>query len=263
MAQVNTCLKRTFTTFNVLFAVVGGVIVVLALLLQMLYHTHGGEDFEGQIPVLILLYVIGGVTMAIAILGAYGAHKENRAALIVFLVCMVLGSLLMLKAGVSAALNRSTFQTTLESHFRTLVPLDQSPENVQNKISSMQSTLECCGLFSYADWRSHVPDSCSCSPGLEEQGEKRCMQIQSSEMLVFREPCVPVIMHLINIFLNICLVVIFCLAALALLGLVLSSIILHQMRVRPASLPTVLVRIPAVFTPQPPKYQELYNAPQY
>ena len=32
---------------------------------------------------LITLYIMGSITMMIAILGAYGAHKENKGALIV------------------------------------------------------------------------------------------------------------------------------------------------------------------------------------
>ncbi|KAG7278575.1 hypothetical protein CRUP_013317 [Coryphaenoides rupestris] len=228
MVQVNACLRRTFTFFNILFAVLGGVIIGLALLFQTLYRSHGGADFEGGASGLILLYVVGGITMAIAILGAYGAQKENRAALIVFLVCMVLGTLLMLKAGVSAALNRTTVQEELESKFRGLLPLDKSADNIQDGINSLQTTN--------FPW--------------------------PTEKFVFRETCFPVIMYLTNMVINICLAVIFSLATLALLGMVLSSIIIHQMRQK-VSRPTVFVTIPAVFTPQPPKYQELYNSPEY
>lgn len=38
---------------------------------------------EGRTSGLIVLYVVGTVTMVIAILGAYGAHKESKVSLIV------------------------------------------------------------------------------------------------------------------------------------------------------------------------------------
>jgi len=40
-------------------------------------------QLEGRTVGLIVLYTVGAITMVIAILGAYGAHRENRACLIV------------------------------------------------------------------------------------------------------------------------------------------------------------------------------------
>lgn len=91
----------------VVFQVVGGVILGLTLLSQVVINSHGGDQvtasapqshtqshrplntrlfcpqLEGRTVGLIVLYVMGSVTMVIAILGAYGAHKENRVCLIV------------------------------------------------------------------------------------------------------------------------------------------------------------------------------------
>lgn len=81
---------------------------------------------------------MGSVTMVIAIVGAYGAHKENRVCLIVvsadvgqgtksrrpqkaadlaacflpqFLVCMVIGSLITLRIGIPSAMIRPEVTT--------------------------------------------------------------------------------------------------------------------------------------------------------
>lgn len=48
---------------------------------------------------------------------------------------------------------------------------------------------------------------------------------------------------------------------LQLLGMVLSSLMIHQMRY--PYRPTILMTVPAVFTTPPPKYQELHNPPEY
>lgn len=90
-----------------LLQIFGGLIILLALLAQ--FFTSTGADhvspntwfywslkqhqckplvcplclqFENRAPSLILLYVVGGITMLIAVLGAYGANKEKRGALI-------------------------------------------------------------------------------------------------------------------------------------------------------------------------------------
>lgn len=95
-----------------MFQIVGGVILGLALLSQVLTSAHGGDDVRThsvhapsqenkslshtdlsiacssshQLPNrtagLVVLYIVGSVTMVIAILGAYGAHKESKGCLI-------------------------------------------------------------------------------------------------------------------------------------------------------------------------------------
>ena len=40
-------------------------------------------QLEGRTAGLVALYTMGAITMVIAIVGAYGAHRENRVCLIV------------------------------------------------------------------------------------------------------------------------------------------------------------------------------------
>ncbi|XP_076577808.1 tetraspanin-8-like [Chaetodon auriga] len=264
MAQVNTCLKRTFTIFNIFFAIVGGVIITLALLWQILTNVNGGDNLEGRTTSLIILYIVGSVTMVIAILGAYGAHKESKVCLIVFLVCMVIGSLLMLRAGIPTALTRPQLVGVLEDKFRELLPLDKASGEVKNMAESLQTQLHCCGLFSYEDWEQNIPDSCLCSP--EEEMEGKCqavayMHLMQPKKSVYMKTCLPIIIYYVLLLVDIMIGVVFTLAVLALLGMVLSSIMIHQMRY--PNRPTVLLSVPAIFTTPPPKYQELHNPPQY
>lgn len=58
-----------------------------------------------------------------------------------------------------------------------------------------------------------------------------------------------------------CLNLIFSILTLQLLGMTLSSIMIHQLRY--PNRPTVVLSVPAIFTTPPPKYQELHNPPQY
>ncbi|XP_056223098.1 CD63 antigen-like [Seriola aureovittata] len=261
MAQVNTCLKRVFTIFNVCFAIIGGVIISLGLLCQILTSY---QSVQNRTDALVVFYVVGIITMVIAILGAYGAHKESRVSMIIFLVCMVVGSLLMLRVGVPFAAVRPQYKEMMEEKFRTFLPLDQASDEAKNMVNSLQSTMHCCGLFSYTDWESDIPPSCLCDPSEEEQmGACRTIDYRSlfQQKSVYAKPCVPIILHYVLLLLDIVLGVIFSLLALAVLGMILSSIILHQMRY--PNRPTVLMTVPTIFTTPPPKYQELHNPPTY
>ncbi|KAF7644288.1 hypothetical protein LDENG_00224570 [Lucifuga dentata] len=262
MGQVNLCLKRLFIIFNFFFAIVGGVIIALALVSQLITSAHGGHNLEGRTSGLIVLYIFGSVTMVIAILGAYGAHRESRVALIVFMVCMVIGSLLMLRTGIPAAMVRPQLDILLEERFREVLPLDKASADVQNMADGLQRTFHCCGLFSYEDWEQNIPDSCICSQ--EEEEEELCQSVgymYLQQKSVYVQTCFPVIMRFARLGADILLGVAFTLAILALLGLVLSSMLIHQLR--PQSPPTVLLSVPAVFSTPPPKYQELHNPPEY
>ncbi|XP_026182442.1 tetraspanin-8-like [Mastacembelus armatus] len=262
MAQVNTCLKRTFTIFNIFFAIVGGFIIGLALLSQIVTGVDGGHELEGRTSGLVLLYVMGIITLMIATMGAYGAHKESRGCLTVFLVCMIIGCLLMLRAGIPAAIARPQLRGFLEDKFRNYVPLDNAPDNVKSVVESLQTNLQCCGLFSNKDWQEY-PDSCQCKP--EEAGI--CQSVNSyavfmmKSKLIYSRPCIPIVVHYVLLVADIVIGVIFTLASLALLGMILSSIMIHQMRF--PNNPTMVVTIPTIFNTAPPKYQELQNPPPY
>ncbi|XP_054480486.1 tetraspanin-8-like [Anoplopoma fimbria] len=265
MAQVNTCLKLIFTVFNVFFAIVGGIIIALALLSQVITKVDGGPDLEGRTVGLIVLYTIGAITMVIAILGAYGAHRENRVCLIVFLVCMVIGSLMMLRAGLPAVAAHSRLENVLEQKFRMFLPLDKASDEVKNMADGLQAQLHCCGLFSYTDWEDEIPDSCVCSPEEEEEAGK-CQLVGYTGLMrqkgsVYSKTCFPIIVYYVRLFSNILIAVVFTLAALALIGMALSSAIIHQMRY--PTHPTVLMSVPTIFTMPPPKYQELHNSPSH
>lgn len=263
--QINPCLKRVFTAFNVFFAIVGGLILALAVLSHAVTRSAGG-GIEYNYGGLIVLYVLGSFTMLISILGAYGAHRENRVSLILFLVCMVIGSLVMLRAGVPAAFLRSELDEVMEDKLKDMVPLDQTTQMNKNAANEVQEWLQCCGLFSYKDWEGQIPDSCLCDD--LEVAEGQCMSINydvrafqmfglAQPKSIHKEPCYPLIKYYVNLMADVVLGVIFTLAVLALLGMVLSSVMIHQLRA--ATRTTMIFTMPPVFNPQPPKYQELYN----
>ncbi|XP_043964426.1 tetraspanin-8-like [Gambusia affinis] len=262
MAQINSCLKWTFLVFNLLFALVGAIILCFAVVSQVLTSEDG--EMENRTTAIICLYVMGAITMLLGLLGAYGAYKEHKISLILFLVCMVIGSLVMIQSGIPGAIARPQVEGFLEERFRTLLPLDTATIREKNLVDSLQTHLHCCGLFSYRDWNEDFPSSCDC-PSIEDDESATCTVVPGIDRYpfvmqsrsIYSKPCVPIIMYYILLVADISLGIIFTLAALAILGMILSSIMIHQLR-HPNRTPVVL-SVPTIFIPGPPKYQELQN----
>ncbi|XP_037552002.1 tetraspanin-6 [Nematolebias whitei] len=266
MAQINSCLKRIFIGFNLLFAIIGVILISLAMLSQIVTSDEQGPVVENRTTGLVVLYVVGAGTVLIALLGASGAYREHKVSLIVFLVLMIIAALLMIRAGVPSAILRPQLEEILEDRFRSLLPLNEAPPDVKSLADKLQLQLHCCGLFSSDDWRNQFPDSCLCPPMEEEEYEcKRVLyeqfqffsQVESRS--IYSRPCFPIIMYYSLLGANIVIGFFFTLASLAVLGMILSSIMIHQLRHPERT--TVLFTVPTIFTPNLPKYQELHNTP--
>uniref|UniRef100_A0A674CBD5 Tetraspanin n=1 Tax=Salmo trutta TaxID=8032 RepID=A0A674CBD5_SALTR len=257
MAKRSSCFQRLFIFFNVLFAIAGGVIIGLGLLGQFIYH-GSTEEFENQSKGFVVLYVVGGITMFMSLLGAYGAHREKRIPLIMFLVACFVVCFCLLRVAVPTAMYRPEVERIVEEKFRELLPLNEASPDVRQLTEKFQLNLKCCGLFSYTDWGDNVPDSCLCQ-GEEDQMEGTCQNIPY-------QPCFPIIEGYVAEALDIVLGVSFGFAALALLGAVLSAVLLAQLRSSNVAVPVVfsVSSRPSKFSfsSHPPKYSELYNEPE-
>ncbi|XP_026218236.1 tetraspanin-8-like [Anabas testudineus] len=255
MAPVNSCLKHTFTAFNILFAIIGGLILLLTF--QRHIFTNFNDDENVQVGI-YCLYIVGTVTLVISILGAYGAHRGSKVCLSVFLGCMVTGTLVMLIYGIPAAISRPRVEGIFENFMRSALPLDKAPEDLRNEVETIQTKMHCCGLFSYTDWGNNIPESCTCNPS-----EDKCLSISYSDLsfmerFVYSETCFHFLSDKFQLIIDIIIGIFFTLASLALLGTILSSIIIHQMR--QTTRPTVVLKIPTTFI-SPPKYQKFEDEP--
>ncbi|XP_036005040.1 23 kDa integral membrane protein [Fundulus heteroclitus] len=262
MAHINSCLKRTFIGFNLLFAVIGLLIIGLTMLCQIYTSAEEEESMENRTTGLIGLYIMGAVTMMLGLLGAYGAYREHKVSLIVFLVCMIIGALVMIRGGIPTAITRPQIEGMLEQKFREFLPLNSASFQVKNMADTLQTKMHCCGLFSYTDWNGDIPASCLCSMEEEEEGYE-CKRISYNYLMqamnIYSKPCFPILIRYVLLFADVMLGVFFTLAALAVLGMILSSIMIHQLR-HPNRAPLIL-GIHTIFTPGPPKYEELHNPP--
>ncbi|XP_078128667.1 tetraspanin-8-like [Sander vitreus] len=255
MTQVNSCLKWLLTIFNIIFATVGVVIIALALKSQ--FHYANGTlalDFKQS-----YFYFLGSIIMVIAILGAVGAYNESKACMILFLVCMIIGSIVMLLPGSLAAVVRPKLPAVVEAAYRSALPLDKTSYDIRHQMESLQTHMQCCGLFSYEDWEGNIPQSCLCSKvsGTCQEVDNKGSQLPKKTP-VHAKACFPIIKEVSLMLADAYIGIFFTLAVLGLLGMVLSSVMIHQLCYsnRPVG---VLMSVPAYFSQPPPKYEELQN----
>ncbi|KAM9467906.1 tetraspanin-8-like isoform 1-T2 [Clarias gariepinus] len=238
MAKISSCFKWTFVFFNSLFAIFGIVIIVLGLLGQPY-----AEEPNARTGV-IVFYVIGSIIFCIAVLGAYGAHKESKCALIVFFILMCLATAGMLRFAIPLASARPEIYSILRDHFKTESNLTEDQERALNPI---QEHFHCCGLFNgYRDWRGKVPDSCNC---VNPNADDTCEMMSSRS--VWSKPCGILITEYVMV---ITMAVLFSLAALAILGGLMSLAMIIRVCACPE---TQLPSFPLSY--KPPKYTEVIN----
>ncbi|TDG96471.1 hypothetical protein EPR50_G00228930 [Perca flavescens] len=239
MSQVNSCLKWLLIIFNILFAIGGIVIIALGLNSQFNYTNI-------VMPVDIkpsYFYILGSIVVVIAILGAVGAFSESKACMVLFLVCMILGSIAMLLPGILMAGFRPTVASIQDNPHDNL---DKDSPMMEQEFQKMQTELQCCGRFSYKDWQGNIPDSCLCNK--LDGMEGKCHT-------VYDRACFPIVTSRIVRFFDIFMGIFFTLAILGLLGMVLSSIMIHQLR---SPNKTVFLMSVPPFT-KSPQYEELHN----
>ncbi|KAJ8269296.1 hypothetical protein COCON_G00119030 [Conger conger] len=262
MAKVNSCFKGLFVFFNILFGIAGGVLLTLGILAHSFYHDH--EEFSSMFVGVVVLYLMGGITMAISFLGAYGAFKEKKWPLIVFAASMALGFCGLLRAGTLVIILRPEVKSETEEHFRAILPLDEAAPEFKQVADMLQTQLKCCGLFNgYQDWRSSIPDSCRCSRWDLESD--KCERVEAamrfdeeldsdSQQLVYKQPCFPIIEKYMDRYFNMATGIIFGFAFLALMGLIMSVVLIWYIKRRDPPAPMIFS-----FNQDPPKYTQLYN----
>ncbi|KAL7827727.1 hypothetical protein AOLI_G00308790 [Acnodon oligacanthus] len=261
MAKINPCFRRIFVFFNVLFAIFGAVVLGLGLLVHLQLDEH-----EGKFSAVALLLVVGAVTFVLAVLGAYGAQRENKNVLIAFFVFMCVGTIVLLRMAVVMAISRPELTSVIKQELNKAVPLDEASGNIRSTMDYIQKQAKCCGLFNgYQDWGEQVPESCDCGSDEADHCQKmnsRYAYMQMFEVqsrMVYSQSCGFMMLEYINLVFDVTLGLLFGFATLALLGGVMSlaMIICITAIPRPKSIST-----PPIFaiSPHPPKYTELIES---
>ncbi|XP_066579998.1 tetraspanin-8 [Amia ocellicauda] len=240
MAKVNKmCVKTVAIAFNVLFGVLGCLVLGDVLYKKTTYYQHVEmEDhiFRG----LIAGSVIGSIIVVISCLGGLGAYFEKQWALIVYLILTVIGLVILLIVAVSVSIYKSSFLDS--GPFTNNMPVDQAAPTTKQWLESVQQWGKCCGWNNgYQDWGQNIPDSCLCdsndpdspkchSASNHTVGKDGSSVLKASSKVVFSEPCAPIFIRYMEDTYNALIGMCFGLVVTDMTGMMLSIMMICQIR---------------------------------
>ncbi|XP_031721683.1 tetraspanin-8-like [Anarrhichthys ocellatus] len=197
MGKVNVCLKRSYITVTSLIAILSALLLAATLFHHGRIHHH--EEIETMLPGLFSTYGISIITLILAIIGVYGACKEKKWALILFVVGMILGSLFLITSGILGLARRPQEAEQLNRHYLQMLPLNNASESTIDGLKEIQIQFQCCGLDQgYLDWGYNIPQSCLCS----QEATNPCVEAPRNSSLseytmndqyvkIYKESCLP------------------------------------------------------------------------
>ncbi|KAJ8405342.1 hypothetical protein AAFF_G00323330 [Aldrovandia affinis] len=162
MVKPNSCLEPSFLALDIIIGIVGGLILVLALIGHGAYHLSEESD-DNVVLGAIISYVIGGVMLVMSLFGAYAVEKEKKWALILSSLGISLVCLICLWMSVQRAVLIPKLEEDTKALYKDKIPLDEADLNTQKALEDVQEKFECCGLEQgYQDWGETVPETCLC-----------------------------------------------------------------------------------------------------
>ncbi|XP_071754175.1 tetraspanin-8-like [Centroberyx gerrardi] len=223
MGKINGCLKCLFIFFNVLFGIVGALLILGAV-------KAGGYSRELAVagsPSHGWYWVFALGVLFISCLGVFAGCAEKELVLKVFAGFMVAGLLIMMIIGIIIAAYRNKLKADFDSASSEVAEKYMAEEGFNQFLSGFQKSTHCCGVVSAKDWGAEIPDSCEC------HGYSGCTarpQGLTGPDQVYAQSCGGFIFTLLDIFFKIGMGFFFGFAVTALLGLLVSLLMIHQLR---------------------------------
>ncbi|XP_026242434.2 tetraspanin-8 [Urocitellus parryii] len=194
---------------------------------------NSGDNGANSHSSVNMLIAVGAITVVMSFLACYGALKENRCMLLLFFIGLFPILLMQLTAGILAAKLKPETQRALKATLRESAQLlsqtNEEGRKFQKTMVTFQKEFKCCGLISGpADWGSNFEEayeSCKCSNPSDS-----C--ITYTGRYVYKQTCEPVIRASVSNHLDVVIGLSFGLAAVEVLGMVFSMILICQIEKR-------------------------------
>ncbi|KAJ0012673.1 hypothetical protein NQD34_017007 [Periophthalmus magnuspinnatus] len=240
MGKINGCLKCLFIFFNVLFAIIGCLLIfgiVKASAVSGQFSTVGTPGIGWG-----WVFAIG--VLGISCLGIYAGCSEKPLALKIFAGFMVAGMVVMLIFGIYVAVTRNKLKDGFTNVTSEISKTYMEHPEFRAMLDGLQSSAECCGLSKPEDWGSTIPDSCSCS-GPSTYGGYGCKsrpQGTSGPDQIYATSCGKYLFDVIDIVMKVLMGFCFGFAVTALLGLLVTLLMLHQVKQHDGDGPTMSMK---------------------
>ncbi|XP_051248915.1 tetraspanin-8 [Dicentrarchus labrax] len=213
MGKVNVCLKRSYIIVTSLIAIISALLLALTLFGHGYHYEH--DEIENMLVGIRVMYFFSIFPLFLAIMGVYGACAEKQWALIVFAVGMILSSLFVFASSIRALTFLPLMTKEMKTQYLELLPLANASESTLDNLKETETEWHCCGVFQgYLDWGYNISESCLCAeepinPCVEAPSNSSLFEhrVDDTPIMIYKEPCAPLIIHMVGITGNITLVV--------------------------------------------------------
>ncbi|XP_041636389.1 tetraspanin-15-like [Cheilinus undulatus] len=221
MAKINICVKGVFIFFNVIYAILGCVLIYGVIQSSI----DRAQLSEFGAPSVDWMWAIAFGIFGISCLGIYAAWSEKALFLKTFAGCMGVGMVIMLIFGIVTAVARNKAKDSIDSTYL-------EDEEQRKMVIALQEAAQCCGISSASDWGNNIPQSCACnktsgySPPSAQCIDKP--QGTTGPNKIWGQGCKDFIFFIQDLIFSIFLGVYFGFAVTALLGLLITLLMIHQ-----------------------------------
>ncbi|XP_044042749.1 uncharacterized protein LOC122871558 isoform X2 [Siniperca chuatsi] len=205
MGKINGCLKCLFIFFNVLFAIIGCLLIygaVRASTYNQQLSVTGG-------PAVGWSWVFAIGVLGISCLGIYAGCSEKGLAL-------------------------KILKESLHSASSEVAKIYVENDDMRTMLEDLQQSVQCCGVVSAKDWGDVIPNSCQCSSHAEYRvfGSECMSRPQGTQGpdQIYKQTCGDFIFSLADFVFKIFMGFLFGFAVTALLGLLVSLLMIHQVK---------------------------------
>lgn len=150
------CTKSLVIIFNVLFFIVGVLLVIFGVWTITSKHYYlnliTSSFYLGST---YLLIIAGCIIILNEVLGTVGAWFESKKILIVFIVVMALIVVIEIAAGILALAYTAQLKETLKFDLETLIMNEYGEPDFKDKtklFDDLQINFKCCGASNFLDW---------------------------------------------------------------------------------------------------------------
>ncbi|XP_039999894.1 tetraspanin-17-like [Xiphias gladius] len=233
MGKINGCLKCLFIFFNVLFAIIGCLLIYGAV--KATAYSYQMTAFGT--PSLGWAWVFAIGVLGISCLGIYAGCSEKSLALKIFAGFMGVGLIIMLIFGIIVVVTRNKIRDNFDNASADVAKPFMEDEGLRDLLDGLQQSVHCCGVVSPSDWGNEIPTSCECNPYAGEMAVLGSTYKCTSKPWgttgpdqIYEQTCSDVIFAWFNIIFQIAMGFFFGCAVIAVLGLMVSLLMIHQVK---------------------------------
>lgn len=181
-----------------LIAMLSALLLAVTLFCHGHFYNEEEEEMEELLPGIQMMYSISIIALILAIIGMYGACKEKKWALIMFVVGMILGILFWITSAIQGLVLRPEVAEHMKMHYLEMLSENNTSEHTDT-LKGVQIKFQCCGMDQgYLDWGYNIPESCLCT----EEPTNPCVaaprnsslfehMIDDQPIMIYKESCVP------------------------------------------------------------------------